>query len=374
MTGPSPFDELFVLEIANNHWGRLDRGLEIVRTFGEVVRRNEVRAAIKLQFRDVDSFVHKHHRDRGDHRYIKKITGTQMPWEQLGSLVGAVRDEGMETMVTPFDEASVDRCVEFGVETLKIASSDIRDRHLLAKIAGARKPVIASTGGANLDHIDALVAFFAERDIPFALNHCVSIYPSENSELELNQIDLLSRRYPGVAIGLSTHEHRDWQASVMIAYAKGARTFERHVDIDEGGIPVSPYCSLPHQADAWFKAFRTAKEMCGGSADVKRRPPEKEVRYLDELVRGVYARRALPAGHVIGPGDVYLAVPLLHGQISSRELTFGEVARRPIGADAPVNLSAIECDYGDDLPLRAIIETRGVAAVPPGEASLVKVA
>ncbi len=374
MAEPSPFDELFVLELANNHWGRFDRGVRIVKAFGEVVRRNGVRAAIKLQFRDIDSFVHRHHRLRGDHRYIKKITATRMPWHELGALVEVVRGEGMQTMVTPFDEASVDRCVEFGVETLKVASSDIRDKHLLGKIAEAGKPVIASSGGANLDHIDQLVDFFGARGIPFALNHCVSLYPSEDGELELNQIDLLRERYPGVAIGLSTHEHRDWRASVMIAYAKGARTFERHIDIEEDGIPVSPYCSLPHQADEWFRAFLKAKEMCGGSADVKRRPPEREVRYLDELVRGVYARRSLPAGHVIQPGDVYLAVPLLHGQISSRELAFGERTRRPISADSPLHLSSLDCDYGGDLPLRSIIESRGVAAVPPGDESLVKVA
>src|SRR4051812_19529772 len=53
------FEELFVLEMANNHWGRVDRGLKIVNTFAQVVRFNNVRAAIKLQFRDVDSFVHQ---------------------------------------------------------------------------------------------------------------------------------------------------------------------------------------------------------------------------------------------------------------------------------------------------------------------------
>ena len=63
----------------------------------------------------------------------------------------------MMTMVTPFDEASVDRCVEFDVEVLKIASSDIRDWHLIEKMASTGKPVIASTGGSSLEDIDNLV-------------------------------------------------------------------------------------------------------------------------------------------------------------------------------------------------------------------------
>ena len=81
----SIFEDLFVLELANNHWGKLDRGLKIVNDFAKVVRFNNVRAAIKLQFRDVDSFIHKDHRNREDVRYIKKTLATKLSWEDLRS-------------------------------------------------------------------------------------------------------------------------------------------------------------------------------------------------------------------------------------------------------------------------------------------------
>ena len=199
-------------------------------------------------------------------------------------VVDAVRNAGMVTMVTPFDEVSVDKCVEFGVDILKIASSDIRDRTLLEKIASTGLPVIASSGGADLAHIDTLVSFFTGKGIPFALNHCVSLYPSEDGDLELNQIDHLRARYPNITIGFSTHEHRDWHDSILIAYAKGARTFERHIDIDHEGVPVSSYCTKPEQADIWFRAFKKAREMCGGEGSERRSVPETERRYLDALV------------------------------------------------------------------------------------------
>jgi sialic acid synthase SpsE len=177
------FEDLFVLELANNHWGKLERGLKIINDFSKVVRFNNVRAAVKLQFRDVNSFVHKDHRHREDVRYIKKTITTHMSWEELHTLNNAVRTSGMITMATPFDEFSVDKCVEFGVQILKLASSDIRDWVLIEKIACTGKPVIASTGGASLRDMDDLVSFFNKRSIPFALNHCVSLYPSKNSEL-----------------------------------------------------------------------------------------------------------------------------------------------------------------------------------------------
>ncbi len=88
------FDDLFVLELANNHWGKLDRGLKIIRDFSQVVRFNNVQASIKLQFRDVDSFIHKDFRDREDIRYIKKTLDTQLPWPELRQMVHAVRDGG----------------------------------------------------------------------------------------------------------------------------------------------------------------------------------------------------------------------------------------------------------------------------------------
>jgi N-acetylneuraminate synthase len=235
----SIFENLFVLEMANNHLGSRARGLKIISDYAKVVRFNGVRAAMKFQFRDVDSFIHKDFRGRTDVRYIKKTLDTRMDWGDLEAMVTAVRQSSMLTMATPFDEASVEKCVQFGIQILKIASSDIKDWFLIEKIATTRKPVIISTGGSSLRDLDDVVSFFAKRNIPLAINHCVSIYPSEDGELEMNQIDFLTARYPDNVIGFSTHEHRDWRNSVMIAYAKGARTFERHVDIDADGVAVS---------------------------------------------------------------------------------------------------------------------------------------
>jgi N-acetylneuraminate synthase len=356
----NPFDELFVLEMANNHWGKLDRGLRIVREFGKVARYHNMRAAIKLQLRDVDTFIHRDFRDRTDVRYIKKTIDTRMSKEDYGALLEEIRKNNCIRMATPFDEKSVDLCVELGVDIIKLASSDINDWLLIERIARTKKPVIASTGGSSLKDTDDLVTFFTRRSIPFAMNHCVSIYPSEDGELEMNQIDFLRDRYPEITIGFSTHEYSDWTYSMLIAYAKGARTFERHVDIDADGIPVSPYCSKPEQVDKWFRAFNKAKEMCGAPGTQKRRPPEKELKYLDALVRGVYAARDLPAGHALTDADVYLAIPLQKGQLSCRELIAGETLASPVKAHEPLKLDHVDSVITQAPELRAVVEKRGL--------------
>jgi sialic acid synthase SpsE len=362
------FEELFVLEMANNHWGRLERGLKIVSTFAQVVRFNNVRAAVKLQFRDVDSFIHKDFLRRTDIRYIKKTLDTRMSGDDFATLVKAIRKASCMPMATPFDEKSVDLCCDLGIPILKIASSDLNDWMLLEKIAKTKKPVIVSTGGSSIKDLDDLVTFFQNRNIPMAINHCVSIYPSEDRELEMNQIDFLRSRYPSHTIGFSTHECSDWHSSMLIAYAKGARSFERHIDIDADGIPVSPYCSKPEQADAWFKAFHKAKELCGAPGTHKRMPPMKEVQYLDSLVRGVYLRESLPEGHVLGDEDVYLAVPLLQGQISCRELMRGEVLLHDVQKDEPIKIDDIDSPYASIPSLRELIYRRGMSEPPRLEA------
>ena len=106
------------------------------------------------------SFVHEDYRDNETHRYVNKTVKTELSWEDMASLVEAVRAAGMKTMATPFDEFSVNKCVEYDLDVIKIASSDIKDWFLIESIAKTRKPVIASSGGSSLKDLDDLVSFF----------------------------------------------------------------------------------------------------------------------------------------------------------------------------------------------------------------------
>jgi N-acetylneuraminate synthase len=100
--------------------------------------------------------------------------------------------------------------------------------------------------------------------------------------------------------------------------------------------------------------------MCGTPGSQKRRPSEKEVRYLDGLVRGVYAKHDLPKGHSIHDNDVYLAIPLQKGQLSCRELMRGEVLQCDVPADKPIMIDMIDSPYADSPDLKALIYQRGL--------------
>ena len=83
------FDDLFVLEMASNHQGNLERGLSIVDQYSKIVRFNNVRAAIKLQFRDLENFVHKDFINREDIRYVKRVNDTKLSKAEFAKLVEA---------------------------------------------------------------------------------------------------------------------------------------------------------------------------------------------------------------------------------------------------------------------------------------------
>ncbi len=357
------FENLFVLEMTNNHQGNLDRALAIVREHGRVARFNNVRAAIKLQFRDIDTFVHKDFRERTDIRYVRRVIETRLDKPAYAQLIEAILKVGCIPMATPFDEKSVDMCVEFDLPIIKIASADSNDWMLIERIAKTRKPCIISFGATPLKDMDDVVTFFENRNIPLAINHCVAAYPHEDSECELDQIDFLRDRYPGHVIGWSCHEYKDWDTSIKIAYAKGARTFERHVDISSDGFQVAAYSSLPYQLDVWFKAFHKAVEFCGTSRHGRKLPLAKETAYLDTYIRGVYARHDLKPGQVLREEDIYLAIPLQKGQISCRELMLGQYGHKivlSVSADAPIRIDDIDTPYSQDDSLQKLIYDRGL--------------
>ena len=240
----------------------------------------------------------------------------------------------------------------------------MNDWPLIEKIASTRRPVIVSSGGASEKDLDDLVAFFKKRDIPLCINHCVSLYPSEDHQLHLDQIDYLSNRYPANVIGFSSHEYHDWSNSMMISYGKGARSWERHIDIDWNNEPIQKYCSLPHQIDEWFKAFYKAKEMCGGLIHQRREIPKDETKYLDALVRGIYLKVDLKEGTVINHKNFddyfYLAIPLLKGQLSCREIFNGEIIMQNLKKDQPLMISNVNGIISENEILMKKILQRGL--------------
>jgi sialic acid synthase SpsE len=169
-------NDLFVFEMANNHMGDIAHGIEVIRRFGEVARDfPEFKFAFKLQYRDLDTFIHPKMRGREDIHYIKRFSDTRLTKENFDALISEIRSNGFLAMSTPFDENSVDLIQNQELDIIKIASCSFNDWPLLERVSEAAQPIIASTAGASLEDIDRVVSFFQHRNKEFAILHCVGI-------------------------------------------------------------------------------------------------------------------------------------------------------------------------------------------------------
>ena len=334
MEGAFTFKGLFILDMANNHQGSVEHGQKIIRAVGEEVTQRGVRVALKFQFRQLDTFIHPKHHAGSELSYIKRFLSTRMEREQFQTLLNEVRANGMLAMCTPFDEESVELAVDMGFDILKVASCSAKDWPLLEEIANAGPPVVCSTGGLTLEDIDNLYSFFQHRAVEFALMHCVSIYPTPDDMLNLNQIKMIHDRYPDISVGWSTHEEPENTEPVQIAVALGAELFERHVGVETKDIKLNAYSSTPAQIGRWLDAYARATVMCGSLE----RPPVSatEQSSIDSLRRGAYAKRPIRRGKEIQRDQVFFAMPYNEGQLESGNWTSGILATSDVPANEPI--------------------------------------
>jgi sialic acid synthase SpsE/mannose-6-phosphate isomerase-like protein (cupin superfamily) len=342
MSNHFDFNDLFTFEVANNHQGELEHGKRIIREIAAVCMRNKIRGAIKFQFRQFETFIHPAHRQNSANKHVPRFLSTQLTREQFAELKKEVQSNRLFTMCTPFDEASVDLIVEMGFDVLKIGSCSATDWPLLEKASDANLPVIVSTGGLSMKQIDDIVSFFDHRKVHFAIMHCVSLYPTADEKLEMNQIEQLRRRYPDKVIGISSHEHPESVDPVMIAVAKGARIFERHVGYQTDKHKLNAYSSTPEQIDLWVKAALKATAICGGT---ERAPSKEELDALATLQRGIFAKRPLKTGAVVKREDVYFAMPIEPGSLHAGEWKEGMTVHHEIAKDGPFLREKLEIPH-----------------------------
>lgn len=331
------FKDLHIFEMANNHQGSVEHGLKIIDAVARIARNHGIRAAVKLQFRELDSFIHPDYKGREDVKHIPRFESTRLNQEQFRQLVDATREAGLVAVSTPFDEASVQTCLSLGVDIIKVASCSAADWPLLEVIADANKPVIASTGGLSIYEIDNLVTFLSKRAPELAIMHCVALYPTPPERQAMNFMAKMIKRYPYVTIGYSGHEAPENTEVAQVAVAKGARLLERHFGVATDEITLNKYSMDPEQADAWVEAAQRARAICG--EDDGKHVSQAEYESLLQLQRGVFAKRAIRKGEEISRDDVFFAMPCQDGQLDSGR--FGQyrarfVASRDYEANAPI--------------------------------------
>ena len=285
------FKNLYVLDLANNHQGSLEHGKKIINYCADLAEKYNVRVGIKFQFRDLPDFVHVSEQKKPTNKHVPRFLSTILPWEDYQVMLDLIKERGLLSICTPFDESSAEKIKQMEFDIIKVASCSAKDWPLLEAIADTALPVIASTGGLVQSEVDSLVSFLQHKGCDFSLMHCVSVYPTPDNLCNLRNISLFKERYPNLTIGWSTHEPPEDIVHVGLAKAAGAEMYERHVGLEAEEITLNKYSSNPSQLENWLKASVRAEELLGQYD--RQDPCAEEVEAIDGLKRGIFAKKAL---------------------------------------------------------------------------------
>jgi len=329
------FKKIIILDIANNHYGDVSHGTEIVNSFAKLNYPTNYKVYFKLQYRNLDTFIHKD--APKDSHYIKRFDSTKLNKKQLLNIAKSIKNldsEIFNLMITPFDEDSVAWAAESEADIIKIASCSANDWPLLEEASSLNKPIVASTGGLDIEAIDNLVSFFRHRAVDFSLMHCISVYPTNPKDCNLSFINTLKKRYPKLSIGWSTHEPPTDYDLVIAAISRGADLLERHICLPTKEKPQNKYSSTPIELQNWLNKINLTHQILG-EASLKERIEEADSIKL--LSRGVYARDGIKKGDLINKNNVYFAFPLItKDQHTSSSIKFPSTALRDIKKDESI--------------------------------------
>lgn len=254
--------------------------------------------AVKFQKRTVDKLAVKSALDAPDDRfpefgrtYREIRQHLEFTLEQYRELKVYAEAQGLDFIVTAFDEDAVDFLESLGINIYKLASHCLTNYNLLDYLASRGKPVLLSTGMADMEEIDRAVDIFRGRDARLSLFHCVSAYPTPLEDCNLAMMDVLRKRY-NLVVGYSGHELG--HLPTVLAVALGAQMVERHFTLDKTMTGFDHKMSLePDELIAMVRDIRNFYKIYGSG--------EKRVSETEWITRNKYhvsmaSAVSIPAG------------------------------------------------------------------------------
>ena len=223
----------FIAEISANHCGNFKLAKKLIRC-----AKTNGADAVKLQTYTANTMTIKSNK-----KYFKIKDGlwkgynlwdlynkAQTPLEWHKELFRYGKSLGIKVFSTPYDETAVDFLEKLNCPIYKIASFEMTDLNLIKKVSKTKKPLIISTGMANLKEIEESVKVAkinGAKDI--TLLYCVSNYPSSINDFNLNNIKILKEKFK-CKVGISDHSKDNRVAIASIA--SGAEVIEKHIALD----------------------------------------------------------------------------------------------------------------------------------------------
>ncbi|MDA9413424.1 acetylneuraminic acid synthetase [Bradyrhizobium ottawaense] len=294
-----------IAEIGNNHNGDFDRAIALVDAAVaagadcakfQMRKLDEVYRASSLSGKDDDLAVEY---------TLDLLRRFELPTAQQKKIAEYCAAKGIQYLCTPWDASSVAVLEGFGVQAYKVASADLTNLPLLARLAATGKALIVSTGMSTSDEIKAAAKFLDERNAGYVLLHCQSTYPAALHNIHLRFMETLREIHP--VVGYSGHERGI--AVSTAAVALGAVVIERHITLDREMEGPDHAASLePEEFKALVSGIREV-EAARGEKRVERALSQGELINRENLAKSLVAARDLSAGTVISEADIAVKSP-----------------------------------------------------------------
>lgn len=291
-----------ICELSGNHNGSLDRALELIDAAADTGCD-----AIKIQTYtadtmtiDVDLPDFKIKGGLWDGRTLYDLyREAHTPFEWHEALFARAKTRGVTILSTPFDETAADLLESLDCPVYKIASFEITDLPLIAYVARKRRPMIISTGLADLGEIERAVTTARDNGCDdVVLLHCISSYPAPTDQANIRTIPHLAQAF-GTQVGLSDHTHGT--ATSVAAVALGATVIEKHFTLarSDGG-PDAAFSLEPDEFRRLTEDCRNAWLALGG-VSYRLKPAEKQNVVFR---RSLYAVKDIAAGETLDAHNV----------------------------------------------------------------------
>lgn len=261
-----------------------------------------------------------------------------LPLEDEIALKAGVEELGMIFLSTPFSRAAADRLNAMDVKAFKIGSGECNNIPLLKHIAGFKKPVILSTGMNDLASVARSVSVFRNSDIPVALLHCTSIYPTPHNLVRLGALSEMRKTFPELVIGLSDHTTDNY--ACLGAVALGARILERHfTSYKNWPGPDIPISMDPADLKDLIKGSHAIFEASGGNKTVL----NEEAPTIKFAFASAVAISDIRKGEALTPDNIWVKRPGT-GEIPADmyDRLLGRHAARDIPADAQLRWNDLQ--------------------------------
>jgi len=265
--------------------------------------------------------------DRSRYDYWKR---TEFSADQWHGLKTHTQKRGLLFLSSPFSVEAVELLARVGVAAWKVASGEVTNVPLFARMAATGLPILLSTGMSPIAEIDTTVRLVRSYDLPLVVLQCTSVYPCPPEKVGLNMIPFFRQRYE-CAVGLSDHSGTIYPG--LAAATLGISVLEVHVSLSREMFGPDTAVSLTtEELRRLVEGVRFAERMAAAPVD-KDRQAEELAATRGVFTKSVVARQSLPAGTVLRAEHLAVKKPGTGMPASRWADLIGRRLRRSLHAD-----------------------------------------